>query len=232
MAMTPLAEKLRPQTLKDFVGQKHLVGPNKPVNLAIKLNQLHSMIFWGPPGCGKTTLARIIANSLEAHFVHLSAVSSGKKDVKVVVEDAKSLFGQKRTILFLDEIHRFNKAQQDYLLPFVEDGTLILIGATTENPSFEVIPPLMSRCQVFVLNELSEKELARIVTSGAKELRLKVPKNAQDFLIRFSNGDARQILNLLEVTARLYRRITVENLKNAVHAKLLRYDQAGGEHYK
>jgi len=182
MAMTPLAEKLRPQTLKDFVGQKHLVGPNKPVNLAIKLNQLHSMIFWGPPGCGKTTLARIIANSLEAHFVHLSAVSSGKKDVKVVVEDAKSLFGQKRTILFLDEIHRFNKAQQDFLLPYVEDGTIILIGATTENPSFEVIPPLLSRCQVFVLAELTEKELQQIVVKGAKNLKVVLSRSAQEFL--------------------------------------------------
>ena len=231
MAMTPLAEKLRPQTLKDFVGQKHLVGPNKPVNLAIKLNQLHSMIFWGPPGCGKTTLALIIANSLEAHFVHLSAVSSGKKDVKVVVEDAKSLFGQKRTILFLDEIHRFNKAQQDFLLPYVEDGTIILIGATTENPSFEVIPPLLSRCQVFVLAELTEKELQQIVVKGAKNLKVVLSRSAQEFLVNFANGDARQALNLLEATHSLYRQITVDNLKAALQSKHLRYDKGGDEHY-
>src|SRR3989344_1713402 len=231
MAMTPLAEKLRPQTLKDFVGQKHLVGPNKPVNLAIKLNQLHSMIFWGPPGCGKTTLARIIANSLEAHFVHLSAVSSGKKDVKVVVEDAKSLFGQKRTILFLDEIHRFNKAQQDFLLPYVEDGTIILIGATTENPSFEVIAPLLSRCQVFVLAELTEKELIKIVVNGAKKLKVTLSASARDFLVNFANGDARQALNLLEATHSLYHTITVDNLKAALQSKHLRYDKGGEEHY-
>src|SRR3972149_6415340 len=231
MAMTPLAEKVRPQTLKDFVGQKHLVGPNKPVNLAIKLNQLHSMIFWGPPGCGKTTLARIIANSLEAHFVHLSAVSSGKKDVKVVIEDAKSLFGQKRTILFLDEIHRFNKAQQEFLLPYVEDGTIILIGATTENPSFEVIAPLLSRCQVFVLAELTEKELIKIVVNGAKKLKVTLSASARDFLVNFANGDARQALNLLEATHSLYRTITVDNLKSALQSKHLRYDKGGEEHY-
>src|SRR3989344_2219234 len=218
----PLADRIRPQKLSKFIGQVHLVGPGKPVRLAIEKKQIHSMIFWGPPGSGKTTLARIIASEIGGEFHHLSAVSAGKDDIRNII---------KKNIVFLDEIHRFNKAQQDYLLPFVEDGTIVLIGATTENPSFEVIPPLMSRCQVFVLNELSEKELARIVTSGAKELRLKVPKNAQDFLIRFSNGDARQILNLLEVTARLYRRITVENLKNALQAKFLRYDQAGEEHY-
>jgi putative ATPase len=231
MADAPLAEKLRPETLKDFVGQKHLVGPGKPISQAIKLDTIRSIIFWGPPGCGKTTLAQIIANTLEANFAHLSAVSAGKKDVKMVIDDARSLFGQKRTILFLDEIHRFNKAQQDFLLPFVEDGTLILIGATTENPSFEVIAPLLSRSQVFVLNELSEKELKKIVANGAKKLKVTLSKVAKDFLVNFANGDARQALNLLETTHSLYKKITIDNLKSALQSKHLRYDKGGEEHH-
>lgn len=199
------------------------------------------MIFWGPPGCGKTTLARVVANEVGEQFFALSAASAGKEDVKRVVQIAKRTAG--KIILFLDEIHRFNKAQQDYLLPYVEDGTLILIGATTENPSFEVISPLLSRCQVFVLEPLKEKELRKIVRRGLKELRkqfkglptgrqgLTVDKPTENFLVKFANGDARQALNLLEATARLYRRINVENLESALQSKFLRYDQLGEEHY-
>jgi len=230
--MKPLADLIRPQKLTDFIGQNHLVGRNKPIRLAIRQNQIHSMIFWGPPGCGKTTLARIIANEIDAQFHHLSAVSAGKADVKKVIEQARSLLGQnQRTILFLDEIHRFNKAQQDFLLPFVEDGTIIFIGATTENPSFSVISPLLSRTQVFVLESLSTNDLEKIIIHGAKELKVRVGKIAQEFLIEFSNGDARQALNLLETTANLYQKINVENLKNALQSKHLRYDRVGDEHY-
>jgi len=230
----PLADLVRPKTLKEFVGQKHLVGKDKPITLAIQRKQIHSMIFWGPPGSGKTTLARVIANEVGDMFFALSAVSAGKDDVKKIVNSASK--SPKKVILFLDEIHRFNKAQQDYLLPSVEDGTLTLIGATTENPSFEVISPLLSRCQVFVLESLSEEDLREIIKRGLKELRkqfknLTINKEAEDFLIEFANGDARQSLNLLEATARLYHKVTLDNLKNALQSKFLRYDQVGEEHY-
>lgn len=230
----PLADRLRPQRLKEFIGQEHLVGKDKPIYLAIKNQQIHSMVFWGPPGCGKTTLARVIANEIGGQFFALSAVSAGKEDVKKVIQTAQRL--KEKTILFLDEIHRFNKAQQDYLLPYVENGTVTFIGATTENPSFEVISPLLSRCQVFVLEPLNEKNLREIIRRGLKELtsqfkKLSIDKPVENFLVEFANGDARQALNLLENTARLYHRITLENLKNALQSKFLRYDQVGEEHY-
>ena len=227
----PLAELVRPQTLKEFIGQEHLVGRNKPIALAIKEGRIHSMILWGPPGCGKTTIARVIANEIGGQFFGLSAVSAGKEDVRKIVKIAQTLPAGK-TVLFLDEIHRFNKAQQDYLLPYVEDGTLTLIGATTENPSFEVISPLLSRCQVFVLEPLNEENLREVIRRGLKELKIpRLPKDAEDFLIQFANGDARQVLNLLEATTHLYKEISLTNLKNALQSKFLRYDQSGEEHY-
>src|SRR3990170_254045 len=227
----PLAELIRPQTLKEFIGQEHLVGKNRPVALAIKDKKIHSMILWGPPGCGKTTIARVIANEIGGQFFGLSAVSAGKEDVKKIVKIAQTLPTGK-TVLFLDEIHRFNKAQQDYLLPYVEDGTLTFIGATTENPSFEVISPLLSRCQVFVLEPLTEENLQEVIRRGLQELKLpRLEKEAENFLIQFANGDARQALNLLEATSHLYKEINLANLKNALQSKFLRYDQLGEEHY-
>jgi len=234
MIEAPLADRLRPKTLKDFVGQKHLVGLDKPLLLTIQKKTLHSMIFWGPPGCGKTTLARLIAQEMEANFVGLSAVSCGKADIKKVVAEAKATLFQQQTILFLDEIHRFNKLQQDYLLPFVETGTLTLIGATTENPSFTVISPLLSRCQVFVLESLTKADLKKVLRRGLKTLshtRYVIDNKAEEFLLEFANGDCRQLLNLLEATHKLYHRITVVNLKNALQSKFLRYDRAGEEHF-
>ncbi len=222
--MQPLANKIRPESLKEFVGQGHLVGDNKPLRIAIQNKHLFSFILWGPPGVGKTTLARIYANELYAEFFELSAVSAGKDDIKKIV---KSDTGDKPKVLFLDEIHRFNKAQQDFLLPFVETGELTLIGATTENPSFEVISPLLSRCRVFTLNALSDEEMKKIIARADLEM----DDEARDWLINMANGDARQAITMLENTEKLYKKITVENLKNTLQSKFLRYDKQGEEHY-
>ncbi len=223
--MEPLATQIRPKELKEFVGQQHLVGPDKPLAIAIEKKHLFSFILWGPPGVGKTTLARIYANALRADYHELSAVSAGKDDIRKIVDAPEGLFGPK--ILFLDEIHRFNKAQQDFLLPFVESGKLTLIGATTENPSFEVIPALLSRCRVFVLEELKEEDMRVIF----KRTSFKIPKDAADWLIGMAAGDARQAITMLENTNRLYGSITIENLKNTLQSKHLRYDKKGEEHY-
>lgn len=226
--MEPLATRIRPTRLEDFVGQKHLVGPGKPVNLAIAKKHIFSFILWGPPGVGKTTLARLYAHSLEAQYHELSAVSTGKEDIRKIVEEKHTLsIIQKPKVLFLDEIHRFNKAQQDFLLPYVESGALTLIGATTENPSFELIPALLSRCQVFVLNELSQQDLQAIINRSG----FIVPADAQEWLICMANGDARQALSLLDKTAALYNEITVDNLKNTMQNMYLRYDKKSEEHY-
>ena len=223
--MEPLANKIRPTTLKDFVGQKHLVGKGKPLAEAIAKRHLFSIILWGPPGVGKTTLARIYAGSLGAHMHELSAVSAGKDDVRQVIKLAEH--EEEPTILFLDEIHRFNKAQQDFLLPHVEKGVITLIGATTENPSFEVIPALLSRCRVFTLQELEKIDMARII----KRTGFALDKEAKDWLIAMANGDGRQAIAMLENTSQLYGDITVENLKQTLQDKHLRYDKKGEEHY-
>lgn len=224
--MEPLASRIRPATLDEVAGQEHLVGEGKPLRVAIEKKHRFSFILWGPPGTGKTTLARIYANALDAELHELSAVSAGKDDIRKIVERRDGLF-DKPQVLFLDEIHRFNKAQQDFLLPYVESGTLTLIGATTENPSFEVIPALLSRARVFVLEPLSEESLKTIV----KRTKLKVGKDAFMWLMGYANGDARRALTLLEGTDKLYGAITVETLDKALESVHLRYDRKGDEHY-
>jgi putative ATPase len=236
----PLADKLRPQKLSEFVGQKHLVGKNSVIRKLIEKDQLVSMIFWGPPGSGKTTLASIIAKATKSHFVHASAVTTTLEDVRKIVKEAKErlqLYKQ-RTIFFLDEIHRFNKAQQDAFLPHVENGTIILIGATTENPSFEVIGPLLSRSRVFVLNRLNNKELRKIIERAIKYLKLKIKDEDIDFLVQISNGDARTALNILELAKLIIQTgskrkqlLNQEVIEQAAQKEYLLYDKKGEEHY-
>ena len=223
--MEPLANRIRPHSLDEFVGQEHLVGPGKPLRLAVEQGHVFSFVLWGPPGTGKTTLARIYANAINAEFYELSAVSAGKDDIRKIVKTG-SLPAAPR-VLFLDEIHRFNKAQQDFLLPFVESGELVLIGATTENPSFEVIPALLSRTRVFVLNELSDEEMAAIIERTGFEL----DDEAKAWLIGMANGDARQAITMIENTSRLYDSINIDTFKETLQSKFLRYDKKGEEHY-
>lgn len=225
--MEPLASRIRPKTLHEFVGQGHLVGKGKPLRVAIEKREMFSFVLWGPPGSGKTTLARIYANAVEADFFELSAVDSGKEDVKRIIGERGTLLKQRPKILFVDEIHRFNKAQQDFLLPFVERGDITLIGATTENPSFEIIAPLLSRCRVFVLTELGEKDMEKILA----RTQFKIPKDARKWLLQMAGGDARQALTVLETADKLYGKISVESLQEAVQSRHLRYDKKGEEHY-
>ncbi|HEX74628.1 MAG TPA: replication-associated recombination protein A [Dehalococcoidia bacterium] len=243
----PLAARMRPRAFDNFVGQEHLIGEGRLLRKAIESGQLPSIILWGPPGSGKTTLAYIIANTTDSHFSPISAVSAGVADLRRIIEEAKERrkMYQQKTILFIDEIHRFNKAQQDAVLPFVEDGTITLIGATTENPSFEVISPLLSRCQVLTLNPLTEHEIHFIILRAQKdrlrglgELNVELSADALSHLVTMSNSDARVALNALERAALTTlpgadgkRYISLATIEDAIQHRALRYDKAGEQHY-
>ena len=230
----PLADRLRPKTLKEFIGQKHLIDKGKPIRQMIDSGKIASMILWGPPGCGKTTLAQIIANSIDAEFILFSAVTSGVKEVRQVIADARQRkdFFKRDTILFVDEIHRFNKSQQDAFLPAVEDGTIGLIGATTENPGFEVNAPLISRSHVYVLKSLNEDDLQKIVKRAVKEYpNHKFDKKALDHIIVFANGDARSAINAIELAASIAPHVTLNVAEEALQQKSIYYDKKGDFHY-
>ncbi len=243
----PLADRIRPETLDQFVGQEHIVGEGRILRKMIKEDKIVSIIFWGPPGSGKTTLARIIAHLTKSHFVQFSAVASGVADVRKVVKEARARLKayNRKTILFIDEIHRFNKAQQDAFLPHVEDGTIILIGATTENPSFEVIGPLLSRTRVFTLERLGPEEIKKILDQALKnkkkglgQYKIKIAPKALDLIIEGSNGDARVALNAVEIGTETnkpdkegVRYIDLSTAEEALQSKALLYDKAGEEHY-
>ena len=244
---SPLAERMRPKNLVEFVGQEHLVGPEKILRGFMERKELVSMILWGPPGVGKTTLALIIAKAVDAHFVSFSAVLSGVKDIRAVIEDARQQlkYYGKRTILFVDEIHRFNKSQQDAFLHHVEDGTITLIGATTENPSFEVNAPLLSRCKVLVLKQLTTDNIKTIITNALSDTerglggsKVKIDEDAISFIADLSHGEARVALNTLETALLLMnpnqdnkKTITLNIAQEAMQRKALLYDKGGDEHY-
>lgn len=242
----PLADRMRPLILEEVVGQEHLLGPGKILRKIAVADEIPSLLLWGPPGVGKTTLAHLMARQGKCHFISISAVLAGVKDVKRVVHEARAEWRlrQRRTVLFVDEIHRFNKAQQDAFLPHVENGTLVLVGATTENPSFEVIPPLLSRSRVLVLKTLEESHLLTLLRRALKEDRglgrrnLQVKSDCLRTIARFADGDARIALNSLELAAQLVRQspsenafITPEIVREALQTRTLRYDKSGEEHF-
>ncbi|MFH1597969.1 MAG: replication-associated recombination protein A [Patescibacteria group bacterium] len=243
----PLADRMRPEQLEDFVGQKNIVGEGKILRKAIANDEIFSIVFWGPPGCGKTTLAYIIAKMTKSHFSKFSAVESGVKDLRKIIkeaEDRRKLQGT-RTILFVDEIHRWNKAQQDSFLPYVEKGIIVLIGATTENPSFEIIAPLLSRSRVFVLEQHQKEDIQKIIKKaltdkekGLGQYKVKIEKKGIELLIDASNGDARTVLNALEVAVKTTKsdksgevHLTLKIIEDALQHKALMYDKKGEEHY-
>jgi len=233
-AARPLAERMRPERLEDFVGQQHILGPGKPLRVQIERDQLQSIILWGPPGVGKTTLARLIARLTRCEFVPFSAVLSGIKEIKAVMADAERLRRMgRRTVVFVDEIHRFNKAQQDAFLPYVERGDIILIGATTENPSFEVISALLSRSKVYALRALSVDEIITLLERALKLLQLTAPHDLLEQIAIYSSGDARAAYNILELAATVARNGAIEKeaVESAMERKTLLYDKAGEEHY-
>ncbi len=231
---TPLADRMRPKTLDEFVGQEHLVGKGRFIRRMLESGGVTSMIFWGPPGVGKTTLARLIAHYVNAEFVHFSAVTSGVADVRKVIaiaRETKKLYGRS-TILFVDEIHRFSKSQQDGFLPHVEDGTIILIGATTENPGFEVIAPLVSRSQVYVLYALTDEEIKIVVNRAIKFYpKHKWDKEAIAHIVKHANGDARTAINAVELAASTGKKVTLKMAEEAVQQKAIYYDKKGDWHY-
>lgn len=235
----PLADRMRPQKLDDFLGQEEIIGADKLLRQSIEMDNLPSMILWGPPGCGKTTLANIIAQMTKSEFYKFSAVTSGKKDLMSIVEKAESAkqLGNK-TVLFIDEIHRWNKAQQDALLPYVENGTITLIGATTENPSFEVRSALLSRCRVFVLQQLEVDQIAEVLKKalrnkkiGLGNLKLKIPGKIIKLIAQMSNGDARSAINALEYISMAGKKVDPSLVKDAFQKSYLMYDKNGEEHY-
>ena len=244
---SPLASRLRPTTLEEVVGQQHIIGKDKLLYRAIKADKLSSVIFYGPPGTGKTTLAKVIANTTSAEFTQINATVAGKKDMEEVVNKAKQIYGmyQRKTILFVDEIHRFNKSQQDYLLPFVEDGTLILIGATTENPYFEVNSALISRSSIFELKPLSKEDVEMLIMRAVNDTRkgmgsyhAKIDEDALHFLADLSGGDARLALNAVELgiltTSRSddgWIHLTLDVVSECIQKRVVRYDKTGDNHY-